>query len=223
MTPASDPQKELHIGRLRESLEQLLEWRKTPGAARTQGFQNWRERTKHSLMQVFGRDDEYTKRFSKLSFCVPRMVVHGGTSMWTQDDERACREDIYKAEQLLKDALEEAPGIQKSVAKHHSPIPASQEAPAVVVQVLHVLAQQTSVDVRQLVASIEAMPLDQESKRAAEEHVRLLEEEARGQHRWSVMAKSLDFLKGLGKGVYEKVALPLLLEIIKRQAGLGPP
>ena len=176
MTPASDPQRELHIGRLRESLDQLVEWRKTPGAARTQGFQNWRDRTKHSLTQVFGRDDEYTKRFSKLSFCVPRMVVHGGAPMWTQEDEHACREDIYKAEQLLKDALEEAPAIQKSVAKHDLPMKASQETPAVVVQVLNVLSQQTSVDVRQLVASIEAMPLDRETKRVAEEHVRLLEE-----------------------------------------------
>jgi len=33
------------------------------------------------------------------------------------------------------------------------------------------------------------------------------------------MAKSLEALKGLGKPVYEQVALPLLLDLIKRQTG----
>ncbi len=41
-----------------------------------------------------------------------------------------------------------------------------------------------------------------------------------GQQRWPVMAQSFDTLKALGKGVYEKAALPLLLELIKKQIGL---
>ena len=223
MTNVHDPQRDLHVRRMRESLAQIPEWRKTPGASRTQGFQTWRERVKHSLGEVFGPQHEYCRRFGNLHFCVPRLAVYSGMPSWDEGDERACREDIYKAEHLLKDALEEVDTIPAPASSSTPRLRTLPETPPIVVQILNVLSQDTSVDVRQLVASIDALPLDSVTKRAAEEQVRLLEEEARGQHRWTVMAKPLDFLKGLGKGVYEKVALPLLLDIIKRQAGLGGP
>jgi hypothetical protein len=220
MTAPLDEKRALHVRRVRESFEKIPELRKTPGVSRTQGFDNWRDRTKHSLVEVFGRDHEYVRRFGRLDFRVPRMVFGKGPPAWTPEDEKACSTDLYAAEQLLKDALDEADKLPAPRAD--VPAPVAPDSPPIVIQILNQISQEVSVDVRQLVASIEAMPLDSATKQAAEEQVRLLEQEARGPQRWSVMGKSLDMLKGFGKGIYEKVALPLLLEIIKRQT-LGPP
>jgi hypothetical protein len=54
----------------------------------------------------------------------------------------------------------------------------------------------------------------------AKKYAQELAEEAKGQQRWPILAKSAEALKSLGKSVYENVALPLLLEMIKKQLGL---
>jgi hypothetical protein len=222
MVMASSSQQDLHIRRIRESLDQIGEWRKIPGASRTQGFQSWRDRTKHSLGVIFGPEHGYTTRFGNLYFRVERLVFYAGMPDWDADDERACLGDIYKAEQLLKDALEEVAVLPDAVSGLSPRAPAPREIPSVVV--FNMLSQTTSVDVAQNIeASFNALDLDADTKRAAQKHLRSLGEEARGQQRWTVMGKSLDLLKGLGKDVYEKVALPLALELIKKQAGLSGP
>ena len=52
------------------------------------------------------------------------------------------------------------------------------------------------------------------------ERAKELEAESKGKKRWSVLAKSLDALKAMGKAVYERVAIPLLLDMLKKEVGL---
>lgn len=71
--------------------------------------------------------------------------------------------------------------------------------------------------IEQAVAAIKARAIERgsEVQLAAE-----IQQEANGKQQWSVLAKSLDGLRELGKTAYKEVALPLLLELLKKQAGL---
>lgn len=76
------------------------------------------------------------------------------------------------------------------------------------------------VQISQLYVELESLGLpksveSEEKLRAAE-----LEAEVRGEQRWPTLAKTLDSIKAFGKPVYEKVAIPLILEMLKKQAGL---
>ncbi len=62
--------------------------------------------------------------------------------------------------------------------------------------------------------------MPQMARSAAESHAKHLEVEIKGQQRWPILAKSIEALKMLGKPVYENVALPLVLEMLKKQSGL---
>ena len=57
-------------------------------------------------------------------------------------------------------------------------------------------------------------------KKKAQKLAKELEAESKGKKRWSVLAKSLDALKAMGKAVYERVAIPLLLDMLKKEVGL---
>ena len=47
-----------------------------------------------------------------------------------------------------------------------------------------------------------------------------LNEEANGPQRWPVLAKLVDAVRDTGAVAYKEVAIPLLLEMLKKQAGL---
>ena len=95
---------------------------------------------------------------------------------------------------------------------------ATGKTPPVVVNVFNTLSQTTTVTFSQVIEAAESLPPEQrEGARAAAEEFKT---EADGQQRWPVLARPLEKLQALGKPAYEKVALPLLLEFIKKQAGL---
>ena len=84
----------------------------------------------------------------------------------------------------------------------------------------NILKQTASVEVNQVVAVLDDLGLAPEQRKEAETVARELADEAQGEQRWPVLAESLAKLKALGKHVYEKIAIPLLLDMLKRQAGL---
>jgi hypothetical protein len=123
------------------------------------------------------------------------------------------------SEQLLADVLEEldvAPHIPSISSQRTS----SSLTPPIVINVTNVLSQTLDVQMTQILASLDDLGLSHGERSQAEKVARELEQEAKGQQRWPVLSKSLETLRGLGKSVYERVAIPLLLEMLKKQAGL---
>jgi len=126
--------------------------------------------------------------------------------------------DIRQARSIIVDALEE---ISVSPPKAE-PAPAKEpmRQTQIVVNVQNVLSQTNHVEISHLISNLDTLGLPPEEHSQAEAHAKELAKEAMGEQRWPVLAKSLDALKSMGKLVYENVALPLILEMLKRQAGL---
>ena len=142
----------------------------------------------------------------------------GSGPHWAAMDQETYDKDLYQARAILSDALEELP-LAPSPEDHK--VQASRGTlPQVVVNVSNVLSQTVEVNLSQLITSIDSLPLDPAEKERTVELARSLAEESRGQQRWPLLAKSLDSLKAIGKSVYENIAVPLLLEMLKKQSGL---
>jgi len=123
------------------------------------------------------------------------------------------------AEQILSDALEEfevAPPVATNALERVT----NSTTPQIIVNVSNVLSQTVEVEINQVLASLDDLNLSEEEHTQAEKYAKELAKETKGQQRWSVLSKSLDALKAIGKSVYERVAIPLILEMLKKQAGL---
>lgn len=210
--------RELHTRRLTEARALIPQWKEGSENAFAPEFSSWKQRVQHSLEQLFGKDHHYFRSFRHLRFWVTRMAVRGVTIRWAPQDQERFLDDLSKADQIIADALEELPSTQQPAAIAQKGT--GHVTPSVVVNVQNILSQSATIDLAQLSAVIEALPLRTDTKEAAQNHAEKLAEEVAGKQRWPLMAKSLEALQALGKGVYEKVALPLLLEHIKRQSGL---
>jgi hypothetical protein len=216
---------ELHIVRLREGLKQLEDIRKMPRPGRTPEFNNWRQRIAHSLEELFSLGNAYTKRFNRLGFYNIRAVISfgvGGPSRgpgWDSGDQRRFEEDTVIAEQIIGDALEELEVYSPSSRPAESKTPAK-PVPSIIFNINNVLSQTTEVHISQILQNLQSLSLSDEGLHEAKAQAKALSDEAKGQQRWPLLAKSLDALKALGKPVYETVAIPLLMEMLKKQAGL---
>lgn len=95
---------QLHIKRLRDCLEQVDEMSKLN--AHDADFRTWKDRIKQSLSELFGKDHDYTKRFSALRFWHERASIGQGPG-WGRDDQRLFDKSVHQARKVLEDALEE--------------------------------------------------------------------------------------------------------------------
>ena len=99
-----DARKQLHVKRLRERLAEMDEIAKLN--VHHPDFHTWKDRLKQSLGEVFGKDHDYTRRFSWLRFWHERASFDTGPG-WSIEDQVLFEEGLRKAQQLLRDALEE--------------------------------------------------------------------------------------------------------------------
>jgi len=76
------------------------------------------------------------------------------------------------------------------------------------------------VELTQLFDAIDALDFAPADRERAKNFAVEIQREANGKQQWSVLAKSLDGLREPGKTAYKEVAMPLLLELLKKQAGL---
>lgn len=215
----TDANRELHIGRLRNALSAIPEIRAKGDRALDPSFKSWKSRAEQSLGVLFGDKHHYTRNFSFLNFWLPRVSFGRGPVSWSASDEKKFEEDLISAEQILTDALEEIavfePAEPKSSATSRAEVPSPLS-----VTVINVLSQTNVVQITQIYAEIESLGLPAPIERDAKLKAAELEAEIHGEQRWPLLAKILDNIKALGKPVYEKVAIPLLLEMLKKQAGL---
>jgi predicted nucleotide-binding protein with TIR-like domain len=97
----------LHVQRLRTARAQIAQISEQGLTAHSPDFEAWKDRTQHSLNQVFGEKSAYSNRFWSLSFWMPRMSVGRGSIKWAPIDQQAFERDLQMAERVLSDALEE--------------------------------------------------------------------------------------------------------------------
>lgn len=209
----------LHIKRLREGLDRIQEFKQGADNAWSSNFRSWNRRTAQSLKTLFGKDDDYYMRFIALHFWETRASLMSDP-IWMDEDQLRFYDDLSIAESIISDALEELE-IEPAVIEKPFPEPTkSKKTPQIVVNVYNALSQTTEVQISQIMNSLDDLDLAVDKRAEVEKLAEEIETEAKGKKRWSVLAKSLDALKGMGKAIYERVAIPLLLEMLKKEAGL---
>jgi hypothetical protein len=209
--------RELHAKRLREALEKIPELGATRNGVRDPKFRAWKDRTRQTLSSLYGEKHDYTRRFEFLTFQELRMRYQDEPE-WDEDDQRRFESDLEMAQEILSDAVEEFPIAAPPVAEAARAPRAG--GPSITVNIHNVLSQTVSVEVSQIVAELESVELPEEKRNEAKALAKDLHAEVRGQKRWDVMGKSIAALKALGRPVFEKVVVPILLEWMKREAGL---
>ena len=145
-------------------------------------------------------------------------MSRGNAPVWSHRDQEVFYNELDRARAVLTDAIEKFPVL----ADQTSPVTASASSarPQIVLNVTNVLPQSTHVELSQILTTLDSLGLPPDKLSEVKMHARELAEEAEGQQRWPVLAKSLEALKSMGKSVYENVALPILLEMPKKQTGL---
>ncbi len=213
-------QNSLHLNRLNDSRDAIKVFRDNIVNAFDSDFRSWRERTRQSLSELFGKDHNYVRRFSSLQFWQVRVKVikHRGSSQeWSRQDQAILENDLDCANVILKDALEEFPVLPIQVGPTETSIPSTR--PPIIVNVTNVLSQTTHVELSQVLSNLDSLGLSPDQLSQAKTYAQELAKESQGEQRWPILAKPLEALKSMGKSVYENIALPLLLEMLKKQTG----
>jgi hypothetical protein len=212
-----DDLKSLHTKRLNEYFEHIP---RIKGDRKVNAweprFKVWKDNVKHSLVELFGEKHGYTRRFIRLKFWEMRASLMEEVVL-DQDDQKRFSDDLNTAELLLGDALEEL-NIDITPAETQ-PEPTEQQPPQFVINVNNVLTQTTTVNVEQVIENIDRLDLPDEEKALAKLHAKELSEEANGQQRWPVLAKWIQKIRDLGQSAYKEIAVPLIIEMLKKQMG----
>jgi hypothetical protein len=204
--------RELHLDRLRRGLAKISELSTRDARKDDPEFEAWRQEMIQALDVVLP-DDNYSIRLANTSF-----NDHAGSYSYNYipDHQKYRLNGLRAAELLLTAAIEEAElGPQTSQMK-----PSPEKEPSIVVNVTNVLTQTVHVELTQLFRAIDALDLAPAERERAKNFAAEIQQETNGKQQWSVLAKSLDGLRELGKTAYKEVAIPLLLELLKKQAGL---
>jgi hypothetical protein len=182
-------------------------------------FKSWKQRNQQSLKEIFGENHDYYLNFKRISFWHTRIGLMKAPS-WSSEDQQKFEQNLAIAESIVSDALEECNVEPPTATKSHTESTRPKTTPQIIVNVNNVLSQTTEVHLSQIINSLDELNLPPDKHKDAEKLATELEAESKGKKRWSVLAKSLDALKGMGKAVYERVAIPLLLDMLKKEAGL---
>jgi hypothetical protein len=212
---------DLHLKRLRESLQTIDDFIEQKIGGQDPSFRSWKQRVKHSLGELFGTEHDYTRRFSNLQFGESRIMVQMSRNRPPRpspQDQIFFEKGMGQAKSILEDALEEVDFLPPNAEPVSAKAPLRQ--PQIVVNIHNLLSQTNQVEISHIMLNLDNLGLPPEQHSRAKAHAEELAKEALGEQRWPVLAKSLDALKSMGKLVYENVALPLVLEMLKRQTGL---
>lgn len=216
-----DERQKLHLRRLKECADQIDDLKE--GTAEDPGFDRWRGKVKRALKVLFGEESDYSDAFWHLNFRVPGLVLGDpSANQWTRRDEENYQEDLTRAQSIIEEAIEEAVMARptpNSPRQQREPDPKLQ-MPPIVVQQIQSVSQMQEVSLSQVIGSIDDLGIEEEER---EETKRLAEEfrrEAEGKRRWDSLGSILEKMRGLGETVWKQVAVPLIVEMARREAGL---
>ena len=211
-----EARKAMHARRLQDALSQIPYLLSDGINVFSSEFETWQERTLQSLTELFTKDGGYTRRFTFLRFWHARASIGRGHT-WTGDDQELYESDMKLAKQILIDALEELQLPPEPSALDNLP---RATVPQVVLNVTNVLSQMTDIKIENVINRIDSLAMTPVEKEQVKKAAMDLNEEANGPQRWPVLAKLVDAVKSIGGVAYKEVAIPLILEMLKKQAGL---
>jgi hypothetical protein len=206
-----DKRQQLFVRRLEAALQAVPELGRPGRTGESAEFKDWRQKVQQTLDTLFGERHEYSKRFRFLNF---RMLGLAGGE-WYPDDQAQYDKDLHVADSILKDALEE---IEIAGLDTPQAVVGERTTQGVSGQVYNLLHQATTVDLSILLSALDDLPPEQ--KTVVEQAARDLKSEVEGAQRWPELARSLETIRSVGKSAYERVAIPLVLELLKKQTGL---
>ena len=155
--------------------------------------------------------------FLGLRFSESRFTVGKPTGP-TQRDRQIFGMGMKRAEGIIAAAIEEAeiPAERIETTRQGAP----RAIPQLVVNITNTLSQVTNVEIAQVLQNLNNLGLTQPQKQEAERLAKELDAEVKGQKRWPIITKCIEGLKAVGDTVYKQVAIPLLLEMLKKDMGV---
>jgi hypothetical protein len=222
MPTATGPHRDLLVQRLRDSIEKAGELSARLPVLHDPEYDEWSKGTIHVLSELFGTTTfGYHMRFVQVT-CRATTSVRGGQRAFRPDYRTVWTEGLRQKEMVLREALQEAELGPRDPTHVLTPIAATQGHAPVVVNVHNVFSPSIQISFNQLIARLDALPLEASEREAARTELEAIESEVRGSGRWPVIGRSLEALKSMGKSVYKEIAVPLIVEYLKREAGLPP-
>jgi hypothetical protein len=212
-----DPKKQLHIRRLKESLAQISTLMSGGRTADSVEFKTWYDQTRRSFTEIFGDGSSYCRDFLRLIFKEPRVTFGRPTGPGPRDQELFAT-SMKRAEGIISAAIEEAEILAERTESIKEETPRA--TPQIVVNITNTLSQVTNMEIAQVLQNLNNLGLGSSQKQEAERLAKELDAEAKGQKRWPVLGRCIDGLKAIGDTVYKQVAVPLLLEMLKKEMGL---
>lgn len=229
MTRSTGPHRDLKVKRLRDAIGMIPGFATRDPLMDDPEFSQWSKGVLQLLVDLFAHTNMlgYSGRFVRIHFrsTVRHPRRHGSVSF--QSDFRSVwANGLHQAEVVLREALEEAELGPVAVAPR-AILPTAHPEPPIVINVSNVVSNAFSptinVTFTQLISELAAMPLSAAERELAKEELLAIEAETKGEQRWPVIARSLESIKAIGKGVYKDIAVPLIVEFLKHQSGLAPP
>lgn len=214
----NDPRRPLKIRRLREEHARIASFTSRAPSLDDSDFEEWENAVHSLLMELFGAN-EFVLRFKQLTFR-PISYQMGGGKRWNRDPAPVWEAAFQSADKLLREALEEAEIVVPS-----DPLASAlrRSAPAVhvVVNNNNAFSPTVHITVEQLLSRLDSAPLSQSEKAEVRDCLKEIDVEAKGAKRWQIIARSVEAIKSVGKGVYKDFAVPLIVEFLKRESGLS--
>lgn len=216
-------EKELALKRLKDGLVELASFENVPGADKSPEFERWRTRMHTSLKTRFGPNHDYSQQFGNLIFDEPQAVPDWTGGTWDTSDQRTFMHDLALAKGIIADAIEQAEltGLNTATPERKRGYPdwGVREQQPVNLTVNVNQSQVVNLNLSQSLERLSDLHLPESERREAQEHLQTLSEGFVSK-KWEKIGPALSALAKVGKGVFDKVVLPLLAELVKKAAGL---
>lgn len=208
--PPNDPRRPLLVQRLSSERGRIADFLSREPRLEDAEYQEWEASVGTLLTQLFDPGTYYT-RFAQLRIRPISYSMLDGAA-WFAEPREAWQTGLKMADKILGQALEEA-GVEFRVTPAREPAPS--RVPTVVIT--NVFSPTVHVTVSQLMTQLDDMGLSGAERQIAKEQIAELEAETKGQQRWGLIGRHLDSIKAMGKGIYERIAVPLIVEYLKSQ------
>jgi hypothetical protein len=217
--PHDDPRRPLKIRRLREEKSRIVTFQAREPLLDDPEFEQWKKAVHALLVELFGAN-EFVLRFKQLR-CRPISYHMGGGREWYADPKAEWERGLKNADKVLCEAVEEAEMVVPVAQTSSASTP---RAPHVTINVHNenIFSPNVHVTVSELLDRLGELDLSVDEQALAREQLQELAAETQGQKRWPIIARVLEAMKSLGKSVYKDVAVPFLVDFLKREAGLPP-
>jgi len=228
MSKVTGPHRDLKIERLRAAIALIPALAGRKPLISDPEFKQWCSGVTQLLRDLFAEPHMlgYTGRFVRIHFR-SRVGVRGQSAPALQADCRAVwARGLQEAQVVLREALVEAE-LGLPIETSLPPTPVTPREKSIVINVNNTVSNAFSptlhVTFSDLMGALDARELSPAEHELARTELVAIDSEAKGEQRWPIIARSLESLKALGKGVYKDIAVPLIVEFLKQQSGLKPP